>query len=152
VSRNGARIEEKVGDIRLKDGDTLLLEAGAGFVEQYKNSRDFYLVSGIVNSGQPNYNKSTAAWAILATMIISVSFGFMSMFQASWLAAGAMLIVGCCSTKDAMEGVDWTVLLVIAATLGIGNALSLSGAADVIGSKILLFAQTSPYLALGATY
>lgn len=42
VSRNGECIKEKVGDIRLKTGDTLLLEAHPNFLEQYKNSSDYY--------------------------------------------------------------------------------------------------------------
>ena len=46
VSRNGERVKEKVGDIRLKTGDTLLLEAHPNFLEQYKNSSDFFLISG----------------------------------------------------------------------------------------------------------
>jgi len=152
VSRNGERVKEKVGDIRLKEGDTLLLEANPGFVEQYRNSKDFYLISGIANSGQPKYEKTTIAWSVLAAMIIAVAAGFLTMFQASWIAAGAMIVTGCCNASEAMESIDWTVLLVIAATLGLGNALTLSGAASVIGAQILLFAKTSPYLALGATY
>lgn len=152
VSRNGERINEKVGDIKLKEGDTLLVEAGPNFVPQYKNSKDFYLISGIDNSNPPNYNKTTFAWGILGAMILSVVVGFLSMFQASWIAAGAMIIAGCCSTNEAMSSVDWTVLLVIAATLGLGNALAITGAADIIGTNILSFAKGSPYMALILTY
>src|SRR5699024_2672114 len=100
VSRNGERVKEKVGDIRLKEGDTLLLEANPGFVEQYRNSKDFYLISGIANSGQPKYEKTTIAWSVLAAMIIAVAAGFLTMFQASWIAAGAMIVTGCCNASE----------------------------------------------------
>ncbi len=152
VSRNGERIEEKVGDIRLKDGDTLLLEAHSSFVEQYKNSRDFYLISGIANSEPPNYDKSGTAWAVIVGMILLVVLDFLSMFQASFLAAGAMLITGCCSATEAKDSVDWTVLLVIAAALGLGNAMQITGAASVIATNLLSYAASSPYLALTGTY
>ncbi len=152
VSRNGERIEEKVGDIRLKDGDTLLLEAHSSFVEQYKNSRDFYLISGIANSEQPNYDKSATAWAVIAGMILLVVLDFLSMFQASFLAAGAMLVTGCCSASEAKDSVDWTVLLVIAAALGLGNAMQITGAASVIANNLLSYAASSPYLALTGIY
>lgn len=152
VSRNGERIKQKVGDIRLNEGDTLLLETNPNFIDQYKNSKDFYLISGIANSSQPKYERTTAAWSILGAMIISVAAGFLTMFQASWIAAVAMLTAGCCSTKEAMDSIDWTVLLVIAATLGLGNALTLTGAASIIASNVLAFAQSNPYLALGGVY
>ncbi len=152
VSRNGERIKEKVGDIKLKEGDTLLLEANPNFVTQYRNSRDFYLISGIANSNPPKYEKTATAWGILGAMIIVVTADFLTMFQASFIAAGAMLATGCCGTSEAKDSIDWTVLLVIAATLGIGNALQLTGAASVLATNILGFAQSNPYLALGGVY
>lgn len=152
VSRNGERIKEKVGDIKLKEGDTLLLEANSGFVEQYRNSKDFYLISRIANSSQPKYEKATTAWVVLAAMILGVASGYVTMFQASWVAAGGMLITGCCNTNEAMDSIDWTVLLVIAATLGLGNAMQLTGAAQIIAAYLLSFAQSSPFLALAGTY
>ncbi|MDZ7683250.1 MAG: TrkA C-terminal domain-containing protein [Fodinibius sp.] len=59
VSRNGERVEEKVGDIRLRTGDTLLLEAHPNFLKQYKNSSDYFLISGIRDSNPPSYDKSS---------------------------------------------------------------------------------------------
>ena len=41
VSRNGDRIDQKVGSIVLRAGDTLLLEAARGFVRRHRYSRDF---------------------------------------------------------------------------------------------------------------
>lgn len=152
VARNGERVKEKVGDIQLRTGDTLLLEAHPSFVERYKNSSDFYLISGITNSSPPNYEKSAVAWTILGGMILSVATGLLSMFQSSFLAAGLMILTRCCRSTVARDSIDWSVLLVIAATLGLGNALEATGAAGEIADSILRFAETSPYLALGATY
>lgn len=50
VSREGARLPGKLGDIRFQVGDTLLLEAGKNFVDQYRFRRDFLLVSLLNNS------------------------------------------------------------------------------------------------------
>ncbi len=152
VSRNGERVKEKVGDIRLKTGDTLLLEAHPSFVERYKNSTDYFLVSSIADSSPPNYEKSGYAWSILAGLVLTVATGILTMFQASFLAAGFMIIAGCCKTTVAKDSIDWTVLLVIAATLGLGNALQATGAAQEIATGILQYAGSNPHLALAATY
>lgn len=152
VARNGERVKEKIGDIKLKPGDTLLLEAHQNFVERYKNSNEYYLISSIADSRPPNAEKSTIAWAILGGMIGLVAIGWLSMFQASFLAAGMMILTRCCEPSVAKESIDWSVLLVIAASLGIGNAMKVTGAAGEIAMSILQFAENSPYLALAATY
>lgn len=152
VSRNGERVKEKVGDIRLKTGDTLLLESHSSFVERFKNSSDYYLISDIADSSPPNYEKSATAWTILGIMVFTVATGMLTMFQGSFLAAGGMILTRCCKTALAKDSIDWSVLLVIAATLGLGNALQVTGGAGEIASAILSLAESSPYLALGATY
>ncbi|HKK45950.1 MAG TPA: SLC13 family permease [Balneolaceae bacterium] len=152
VSRNGERVKEKIGDIRLKTGDTLLMEAHPNFLEQYKNSSDYYLTSGISNSTPPNYKKSGIAWGVLAVMVTSVAFGILSMFQASFLAAGLMIVTRCCRPKAVKDYIDWTVLLVIAATLGIGSALEHTGAAHTLAKSFLSYTQQNPHLALAGIY
>lgn len=152
VSRNGERVKEKVGDIRLKTGDTLLLEAHPNFLEQYKNSSDYYLISGISNSSPPNYEYSGRAWLVLGIMVTTVATDLLSMFQASFLAAGMMLVTGCCRATSAKSYIDWSVLLVIAASLGLGNALQQTGAATVLAEGFLAYTKDSPYLALAGTY
>lgn len=152
VSRNGSRVKEKVGDIELKTGDTLLLEAHPSFVERYRNSTDYFLVSSIADSSPPNYDKSGYAWVILGAMVTTVATGILTMFQGSFLAAGLMILSGACKTTVAKESIDWTVLLVIAASLGLGNALQETGAAEVLASNIMQIADSNPHLALATTY
>src|SRR5262249_60202944 len=53
VARDGQRIVGKIGDIELEPGDTLLLEAEAGFASRYANSRDFLLLRPIDAAGPP---------------------------------------------------------------------------------------------------
>lgn len=152
VSRNGERIKEKVGDIRLKTGDTLLLEAHPNFLEQYRNSSDYYLISGVSGSNPPNYEKSGIAWSVLGVMISTVALGWLSMFQASFLAAALMVGMGCVRAATAKDYIDWSVLLVIAASLGIGSALQYTEGATVLAESFLSYTEGSPYLALAGVY
>jgi di/tricarboxylate transporter len=152
VSRNGDRVKKSVGDIVLKTGDTLLIEAPSNFWEQFRNSSDFYLISNIAEAQAPIYEKSWMAWATLGVMISSVALGFLSMFQASFLAAGLMVLTGCLQPSSVKKSVDWTVLLVIAATLGLGNAMEVTGTAHHLASNMMELLESSPYLALAGTY
>ena len=152
VSRSGERINKKVGDITLRTGDILLMEAPRNFSDRYKLSNDFLLVSTLDKDGSPNYEKSRIAWSLLILMVAVAASGWLSMFQASFLAAGGMLITGCTRAETARSSIDWQVLIVIAAALGIGNALQITGIATTLAGGFLEFAGQQPYLALIVTY
>src|SRR6056297_424511 len=152
VSRSGEQINKKVGDIILRTGDILLMEAPRNFSDRYKSSNDFLLVSTLDKEGTPNYEKSRTAWTILLLMVAVAAFGWLSMFQASFLAAGAILITGCTRSEAARSSIDWQVLIVIAAALGIGNALQLTGVATMLAGGFLSLAGEHPYTALIVTY
>lgn len=152
VSRKGERIEKKVGDIVLKTGDILLMEAPRDFMQRYKYSSDFLLVSTLSNKGTLNYQKSSWAWAILGSMVLLATFNILTMFQASFLAAGVMVATGCVNINDARSSIDWQVLIVIASALGIGNVLQVTGVAESIAATFIGFAGEQPYLALISVY
>ena len=58
VHRNGARLTNKVGDIRLHAGDTLLLQVGPNFSRAFRNNPDFYLVSDVEDSRPVRFNRA----------------------------------------------------------------------------------------------
>jgi di/tricarboxylate transporter len=148
VARNGEKIKQKIGDILLRAGDTLLLETRAAFAEQHRNSRDFFLVSQIEDSAPLRHDRAWVSLVILAAMVASVTSGLISMLNASMLAAGAMIVTRCTSASAALRSVDWQVLLVIAAAFGIGRAMQTSGAAHGITSWLVGLAGDDPHLIL----
>jgi len=148
VARNGERLRQKIGDIVLRAGDTLLMEARAGFAAQHRNSRDFFLVSQIEDSTPRRHERAWISLLILAAMVASVTGGVLSMLNASMLAAGLMIATRCTSAAIALRSVDWQVLLVIAAALGIGQAMETSGAARGLTNALLTFAGSDPHLIL----
>lgn len=152
VSRGGERINKKVGDIRLKTGDILLMEAPRDFAQRYKYSSNFMLVSTLSSRGGPDYERGWVAWSILGGMILLVTLDLLSMFQASFLAAVTMILSRCTHVNEARESIDWKVLLVIAASLGIGNAMEITGVASSFAGAFIGLAGDHPYLALIATY
>ncbi len=152
VSRGGERIDMKVGDIILRIGDILLMEAPRNFADRYKHSSDFLLVSTLSRNRPFNYGKSGIAWGILIGMIALVTFNVLSMFQGSFLAVIALLASRCLKISEARESVDWQVLIVIAAALGIGNAMQITGIAGTIAENLLGVAMDQPYLTLAMIY
>jgi di/tricarboxylate transporter len=152
VARNGERLRGKIGDIELHAGDTLLLESGPNFLTQQRNSKDFLLVSQLHGVTIPRHDKSWIAIGILGIMVALAATGTLSMLEAALVAAGLMLATRCIKGNAARASVDWSVLTVIGASLGIGQALETSGAAGAIADTWLTAAGTNPFLALAALY
>ena len=152
VARNGERINAKIGDIVLRPGDALLLEAHSSFIDRQRMSRDFYLVSGIPDSEPLRRERASMAAAILAGMVLLAATGWTSMLKAAMVAAGLMIVTGCCSIDRARRSIEWQVLMVIAAALGIGKALYVTGAAQMIAQTFMSFAGGDPLLVLAMVY
>ncbi|MCG8372080.1 MAG: SLC13 family permease [Balneolales bacterium] len=152
VSRSGERVKEKIGDIVLKTGDTLLLETGAGFLRRFRNSNHFYLISPIEGASTINYDRSGVAFFILLGMVILAGAGILTMLQAALLASGLMLVTRAIRYSVSIESIDWRVLIAIGSSLGIGAALKSTGVAAILATDMLRFASSNPVLALIITY
>jgi di/tricarboxylate transporter len=152
LARNGKRVRKKIGDIVLKPGDTLLLEGRPAFLEQQRNSRDFFLVSRIGDTHPPHHERALIALGITLAMVLTVTLGWLSMLEASLLAAGLMILTRCTDGRVARQAPDWQVLVVIATSFGIGAALQKTGAASFVAQWLISVAQGEPWLTLALVY
>ena len=152
VARGGRRLKRQLGDIVLRPGDTLLLEARPSFVEHQRNSRDFYLVSRVEDSSPFRFDRGAIALAILIAMVVTVAIGWLSMLNAALLAAGLMLFTRCLRGENARRSVDWGVLVTIAAAFGVGQALASSGLAQIAAEAMTVLAGSNVTLNLALLY
>lgn len=152
ISREGKRVPGKLGDIRFRMGDTLLLEASQQFAEQYRFRRDFLLVSTLNDSTPPDFSKAPMALGILLAMVVASASGLLSILEAAFLAAGAMIATRCITASRARRSVDLPVLVVIASSFALGAAMSETGAAQWVAGSLLNLGVLSPWLALALVY
>lgn len=153
VHRGGEHLSGRVGDIVLQAGDTLLLQTGPHFLRAHSNNPDFYLISG-VRDGRPVRREKT--WLAVAYLVLLVGLlvtGLVPVVVAAMLAGGLMVITGCISAGEARRGVQWNVLLAIAAALAIGEALVQSGAAEAAAHLVVrTTGRLGPLAALATVY
>jgi di/tricarboxylate transporter len=148
LARNGERLHGKIGDMVLRAGDTLLLEARPDFIDQQGRSRDFLLVSEVGGFHPPNHKGAPLALAVIIGMVGLAASGLLSMLEAALVAAGLMIVLGCTSGRVARQAPDWQVLVVIATSFGVGAALQKSGAAGVLADGIISLAGGNPWATL----
>ncbi|WP_421620807.1 SLC13 family permease [Alkalilimnicola ehrlichii] len=152
VARNGERVKGKVGDIRLRPGDTLLVEAGPGFAAQNRNRRDFFLMSQVQDSATPRHERALLAGLIMLAMVVVATTGVVSMLEAALAAAGLMVVTRCVTLEGARGSLDWPVLITIAAAFGVGAAMDNTGLAHIVGMGLTGLAGDTPWLNLAAIY
>jgi di/tricarboxylate transporter len=152
AARNGKRLRGKIGDIELRAGDTLLLECRPSFAERQRNSKDFLLVSEVQGAHLPRHERAWVAAAILGVMVVTAATELLTMLEAALVAAGLMLAAGCTTTSSVRASIDWSVLIVIGASIGIGQALQSSGAAGAIAEGWIGAFGDQPWLALLGIY
>jgi len=153
VHRNGERVGGRIGDIALRPGDTLLLQASPGFVRAHQHSADFFLVSEIPDSEAPRYDKAWIALGVLFGLIVVVIRDWLPISVASFVAAGLLVATRCLTTAQARRSIEWWLLIVIAAALGIGTAMEKTGLAGAVAEQLIPSdGGMSPWVALGLVY
>lgn len=158
VHRNGERLTNKVGNIRLEPGDTLLLQTRNEFVDAHRHNRDFYLVSRVGGSFARRHDRAVLAGLLFAGLILwltvvglfgnqmpslgPLSLGNLFANRPHAIAAIAVVLLmaatRCMTFADARTAVDLQVLITIAAAIGLGNALHASGAADWLAHHLVI--------------
>lgn len=132
IHRNGERISGKIGDVRLKAGDVLLLITGEDFAKSVAETNDIYPINKVKEFKKlPAYKSITLIGGTLAAVILA-GIGIVPLFIALLSLLIVLSVMGITSPKDIARGIDFNLILVIALALALGTAMVKTGVADVI--------------------
>lgn len=137
VHRRNENIDKNIGDIRLKPGDVLLLLAGKDFELNAYNNDDFYALTEIHSDKVLNKKQSILSITTFIAMILSVAFGFLSMFTAVLFCIGLFMVFDLFDSAQIKKSIPFPVLLLIVSSLGIGKVIETSGVADIIAKTMI---------------
>ncbi|WP_166264185.1 SLC13 family permease [Marinobacter caseinilyticus] len=151
VARGGERVSGNLGNIRLKTGDVLLLEARPAFVSRQRYAKDFLLINDL-ETETPRHDRAYLSWGILLVLVAAAAGGLLSMLNAALMGAALMILSGCCSVGQAQKAVDVPVILTIAASFALGAALEATGAAGFAARSILLLSDGHAVVTLLLVY
>ena len=143
VRRGGVPLEGKIGDMVLERGDTLLLDTNEKFLSDGEAREQFDVISRVQDSRPPNHRKAQVALAIVLAMVLGIALAPVDSAVIALTAAGLMVLSRCLPGRLARAAIDYPMLLVIGAAIGIGRAMEHTGAAEQIAEKLLMLA--APY-------
>jgi di/tricarboxylate transporter len=145
IHRKGRPIKQKIGDIVLEVGDTLLIESDNSFLRTWRHSQDFYLVSQVDNSRSPLHNRAWVSLAILGLLVVLLTtstYFDLSLIAVVWFCGLLMIATGCINGPAARQAINIQVLIVIGAAMGIGQAVDQSGLAITVSTALLDFTHS----------
>ncbi len=162
VRRAGERLAPPLREVRVYPGDVLLLDTKRGFREAHEESEEFFVTSEAggetqktaeeVRQQQEEMRPSWGGWqlrlavAVIIGIIGLVTAGVMHIAVAGSLGAFILVAAGILTPGEAREAVDWNVIVVIGAALGLGQAMEVSGAAQLLGEGIVdITSALGPY-------
>jgi len=136
IHRAGQRVQAKLGDVRLRVGDTLLLLAGPDFRERWRDRIDFLLVAPL-GGAAPKTTRSAWLVGLIAVLIVGgASLKLLPILHLSLLGAIALVILEVLTPGEARRAVDLDVILVIAGAFGLGAAMATTGLADQLARAL----------------
>jgi di/tricarboxylate transporter len=137
IRRSGKRIDRQLGKVTLEAGDTLLLLAGTDFRVKSRRARDFLVVLRI-GGPPPSATKRAPFVGLLALAVITLAaFEVASIFELSLIAVGILIATKTVSISETGEAIDFGVVLLIAASFGVGAAIEVSGLAETISTGLV---------------
>ncbi|MCF8303927.1 MAG: SLC13 family permease [Bacteroidales bacterium] len=137
IHRNGERISGKIGTVKLKAGDVLLLLTGEDFIDRANDTQDFYLISKIRDFRKLKFYKIAVLLGGFLAAIILSAFKLVPLFLALTVLLILVLALKIASPKDIPKSIDYPLILVIVLSLALGTAMIKTGVAGMIADFII---------------
>ncbi|HTG38476.1 SLC13 family permease [Sphingomonas sp.] len=143
VSRAGQRLTRKLGDIVLRAGDVIVLQGPLGLLpERMRDLGTLPLAERTLRLGS-----SKRRWLplmILATAMIVTATGHVPVAVAFFAAAGLMMASGALPLRDAYDGVEWPILIMLGALIPVSDTLRTTGASQILATQLADLATSLP--------
>ncbi|MFC7141030.1 SLC13 family permease [Halosimplex aquaticum] len=142
LRRGQELFRQRMDDVQLRVGDTLLIQGPPDSIERLNVNRDFIVAQEI---DRPDYRRSKipVAVGIVAGVVGVAAIGLIPIVVAALAGALAMVLTGCLKPTEIYDAVQWDVIFLLAGVIPLGIALENTGGADlvadlVVGSAVFL--------------
>lgn len=152
VNRKGETIRRRISRTRLQVGDQLLLQGDPDTIDGLGTNNSFRVVSSKLDI-MPETKRAPISLAIFVGVLALVSFEILSLPVAVMLGVLLAFVTRCITPGEAYRQVNWNLWLLISCMLALGQAMEVSGLADLIADQIVnLIGGSNPILLLSAFF
>jgi di/tricarboxylate transporter len=137
IHRADTRVGAKLGDVVLHPGDVLLVLGAADFAARWRDRGEFLAVAPLEGVPPLRRDKAVVVGVVLSAFVLVAATGVLSVLEAALLAALAVVVFRVISPGDARRAVNLDVVVVLAASFGLGNAIAASGLASELATLLI---------------
>lgn len=137
IHRDGQRLDAKLGEVVLRQGDTLLLLAGPDFRRNFRERGDFLLVARLGGEPPSATAKAPIVGLVTAAVVALAAIDVLPILEGSLLGAGLLIVTRVLTFGEARDAVDLDVILLIGAAFGLGAAMQATGLATEIAELLI---------------
>ena len=153
VHRQGIDLKRNLENVRLRFGDTLILEGAANGIRRLQEQEDFISLTEPPRREEIRRNKGWVAAGIVALFILGASLSSMPIAGLAILAAVGLMVTRCVRPQEAYEAVQWSIIFMIFGMLAVGKAMEISGGAEIIANGVVgVFGAKGALVTLSAIY
>jgi di/tricarboxylate transporter len=134
IRRHDDDLPGKLGAVRLRAGDVLLVLATPEFDRQWRGHGDFSVIAALDAPAPP---RGSNAWLVLVAIAVMIGLAVsnvVDLMESAVLAAAALVLLRVISVTEARRSVNLNVVFTIAMSISLGTAVATSGLATEIGS------------------
>ncbi|MBR9871948.1 MAG: SLC13 family permease [Gammaproteobacteria bacterium] len=140
IARQGHRLTQRLSDTRFRSGDILLVQAHESKVMATLQTLGCLPLA----ERELTLGRQKSLWLAGGLFIAAIGLilsGLLAPPVALVACAVAMVLVGLLDTTEAYKAIDWSVIVLLAAMIPVGQALDATGGADLIAGQILAVAE-----------
>ncbi len=129
-------------DTRLSTGDVILVQATRADIRRLTTESPVLVLGRVVEL--PRAGRARAAVGIMAAAIIPAALGWMPIVLTSVTGVGAMIAAKCLIWRNVRDAFNLPLTIIIVASLGLGDALIKTGAANWLAAVFVALSGDLP--------
>ncbi len=137
IWRHGEVITQRLRDIPLHFGDSLLLQGPPGRVAALNDGNEFLVMQHVDIEKRGRRKKAPLAAGIMLLVIALAIFTDLGIAISMVTGSVLMVLTGCLTMDDAYESIDWRTVFLVGGMLTLGIAMENTGTAQFLADGLL---------------
>jgi di/tricarboxylate transporter len=134
--------ERDLPDIALRMGDVLLVQGSSEQIARLHEHTELLVLDATADL--PRTDRAPVALGIMVAVVAAAALGLVPIAVSALAGALLMIVTGCLRWRDATDALSTQVILIVAASLALGEALLGTGGTDYLTALFLALSHGAP--------
>ncbi len=148
IHRNGEKLSGKIGWVRIKAGDVLLMYVGDDFQKRVDIFKDLYIISGERQEIQPNKNNNKKLLPLAGVVLALLVTQIFGLFVSLLIIFSIMIFMKLITLQNVKRDLDINLVVILVLSLALGQAMVKTGSGALIAHEVVNLLQPYGNIAL----